>query len=79
MVKKQNVSRETSTSTPLPAPIPDEKINPSDIMAKEDIKKVKVTGGWVVMTEDDVIEHQKSGKLIGYDPEKKQGLLKEGN
>ena len=63
----------------IPEPVADVKENPSDLMVKSDAAKVRPAGGWILMTEEEVIQHQASGKLVGYDTETKQGLLKEGN
>lgn len=39
--------------------------------------KQRIEGDWITMTEAEVIKHQASGKLMGYDPRTKQGLLNE--
>lgn len=40
-------------------------------------RKPRPAGSWVKMSEDDLKEHQKSGKLLGYDSATGEGLLKE--
>ena len=38
--------------------------------------KPRTKGNWVAMTSDEVKQYQIEKRLIGYDPVKKQGLLK---
>lgn len=40
-------------------------------------KRVRHPGKWVSMTEKELEIHQANGDLLGYDPERKEGLLKD--
>lgn len=53
----------------------EEKTNTVAELAQEPRKRFD--GKWVKMTEEEVKAHTKSGKLFGYDPKTKEGLLKE--
>lgn len=53
------------------------KQNPSDVMAAEDAKKKKKEGKWIPATYEQLVAHEKAGRLVGHDPETGHVLLKE--
>lgn len=73
-------NKKTSVNQPVasqpPANQPSETVNEVMDKISSEPEKERPEGDWIKMTLEEVAAYQKAGRLVGWDPKKKEGLLK---